>query len=84
MSKTSFGSWLRSSPLSMVLGWVYVAFLLPHCFCAFVMLKADKFMPVFRANFFFMQLYMILGVVAVKAFTAAVAATTKKEDRKKE
>ena len=42
------------------------------------------FMPVLRANSFFMQLYMIFGVVTVKAFTAAVAATTKSEEKRKD
>ena len=42
------------------------------------------FMPVLMANSFFMQLYMVLGMEAVRAFTAAMVATTKNEEKKKD
>jgi len=41
--------------LCKVFGFFYFSFLLPHCFLAFVLLKADKFMPAMAASGWFLQ-----------------------------
>ena len=82
LGKTSLGRWFQSTPLSSALGWLYVAFLLPHCFAAFVTLKPEKYLAVYASVGYLMQLYMVLGAVAVKAFSAVIAAAVKKEKKR--
>lgn len=62
-------------------GFLYVQFLLPHCFIPFALLKKDKYWPVIRTTNYLLFVHFGIGLCAVSLLQRVIPSKT--EDAKR-